>query len=76
MKSPSKLQIRESVLSTTVMDWHSWGPTLPVAVEEFSTAIRLGWPDLAGDIDRIVREMGGSPDSFGLLQDLAEAGPS
>jgi hypothetical protein len=73
-RSSSPAEIRELVENTAVMDWPAWGPTPIAAVEEFATAISIGWPPKAIQARTIWRNAQSGQldpdDGFGLLQDI------
>lgn len=73
-RGPPPREVGEWVLTTCVMDWPAWGETLEMAVEEFALAIRIAWPHLSPDVERIIRQAPdvGPEEAFGLLQDLVE----
>lgn len=67
-------ELRSLVKSTAVLDWPAWGPTLPIAIEEFATATSIGWPaKRARAMSILANSRTGQLDgetAFGLLQDL------
>lgn len=70
----SRAELVETVQSTAVMDWPSWGPSPNVACEELATGIAIVWPALADAARDLLQQVtsGQVPplDGFGLLQDL------